>query len=208
MVCGACASQTTAPEETSSAPVNLTIDPTRIDRARVLLPEGYEVTAYPGPPTPLAVWGFGGEAAAQPPQCLELAAPAVDPASARGWSASGPGGIVYAVVAAASRPEAADATLIDECAAWSVAAGHTTGAVTAVPSPAVDAASTTGMRTSAETVVEGGTETRSHADTFVAYLGAYICFVVLVTDPGSPVPTLGADFAAGLLEETVRTLRG
>ncbi|WP_369803608.1 DUF5642 family protein [Mycobacterium sp. NAZ190054] len=86
--------------------------------------------------------------------------------------------------------------------------GHTTGVVTDVPGPDIPAARTVGMRTAATTVVEGGTETRTHAETFVAYLGEYICFVAVLTDPGSPHPALGADFASGLLTETVSALRG
>jgi len=65
-----------------------------------------------------------------------------------------------------------------------------------------------GMRTEAATVVEGGTETRSHADTFVAHLEGYVCLVALVTDPGAPHPALAPDFASNLLAETVSALRG
>ncbi|MBW8711263.1 MAG: DUF5642 family protein, partial [Mycobacterium sp.] len=54
----------------------------------------------------------------------------------------------------------------------------------------------------------GGTETRSHADTFTAYLGDYVTFVTVVSDPGSPNPALGQDFAADLLVKTVSALRG
>ena len=81
---------------------DLTVEPARIDRARHALPPGYEVAPYTGAPTPLAVWGLAGPVEAQPVQCVELAAPPVRPDSAQGWSASGPGGIVYAVVAAAA----------------------------------------------------------------------------------------------------------
>jgi hypothetical protein len=62
------------------------------------------------------------------------------------------------------------------------------------------------MSTAVTTVVEGGTETRSRADTFIAYLGGYVCFVLLVTDPGSPAP-LQPGFAAELLIEVVSALR-
>ena len=65
-----------------------------------------------------------------------------------------------------------------------------------------------GLSTATTTVVEGGTETRSHADTFIAYLGDYVAFVTVVTDPGSPDPALGQDFAAELLVKTVSALRG
>ena len=64
------------------------------------------------------------------------------------------------------------------------------------------------MVTEAKTVVEGGTETNSRAHTFTAYLGDYLAFVTVVTDPGSPNPPLGQDFAAALLVKTVSALRG
>jgi hypothetical protein len=64
------------------------------------------------------------------------------------------------------------------------------------------------MATASTTVVEGGTETRSHADTVTAYLGDHIAFVALLTDPGSPNPQLGAQFAADLMTKTVSALRG
>ncbi len=64
------------------------------------------------------------------------------------------------------------------------------------------------MATVAKTVVEGGTETTSTAYTFSAYLGDYLAFVTVVTDPGSPNPPLGQEFAAELLVKTVSALRG
>jgi hypothetical protein len=64
------------------------------------------------------------------------------------------------------------------------------------------------MATAATTVVEGGTETHSSADTFVAYLTDHVVYVTVVTDPGSSAPALGAPFAADLLVKTVATIRG
>lgn len=190
--------QTTAPQ---------TIDPTRIDRARHALPEGYEVAAYIGPPAPFAVWGFPGSPVTDPAACAALAVPTVDPGTARGWSASGSGGIVYAVVAGAAGPPPAPEVSAD-CAQWTAVSGHTTGVVTGVPGPDIASAHTAGMTGTATTVVEGGTETRSRSETFVAYLDGYVCFVAVVTDPGSPDRALEAGFAADLLAETVSTLRG
>ena len=204
-LCVACAPTTPPAPAQSSAPGDVVVDPTRIDRARDGLPTGYEVTPYTGAPAPMAVWGLAGPVTAQPAPCAELGAPPVDPGSARGWSASGPGGIVYAVVAAT--PSAGLATAAD-CDRWTAAAGHTTATVDALPAPRVPAADSLGMATTATTVVEGGTETRSEADTFVAHLGAHLCFVAVVTDPGSPYPPLDSAFAAGLLAETVAALRG
>jgi len=196
-----------APAPASQTTARLTIDPTRIDRARDALPDGYEVAAYTGPPAPFAVWGFRGSPVTDPAPCAALAAPAVDPGTARGWSASGPGGIVYAVVAGAAGPSPITAVRAD-CARWTAVSGHTTGVVTGVPGPDVASAQTVGMSGTATTVVEGGTETRSHSETFVAYLDRYVCFVAVVTDPGSPDPALAPGFASDLLAETVSTLRG
>lgn len=197
-----------APAPSSTTPDTATINPARIDRARNGVPDGYEVTGYTGPPTPITLWGFADAAVSEPPQCLTLATPAVDHATTRGWSASGPGGIVYAVVARSLHPQAPDPALLAECAQWRLDSGRTAGTVATVPGPVVDAAQTAGMNTAATTVVEGGTQTRSGADTFVAYLGDYVCFIALVTDPGSPSPGLDAGFAADLLVETVSALRG
>ena len=192
-VCAGCAgAPESAPPAGTTAP-DLTVEPARIDRARHALPPGYEVTPYTGAPTPLAVWGLAGPVEAQPAQCVELAAPPVRPDSAQGWSASGPGGIIYAEAAA--------------CQSWTATAGHTSATVRELPAPALEAAHTVGMATAATTVVEGGTETRADADTFVAHLGQFVCFVALVTDPGSAYPRLDAAFAADLVVETVSALR-
>jgi len=77
-----------------------------------------------------------------------------------------------------------------------------------VAAPAVDGSATVGLSTTTTTVVEGGTETHSHSDTFIAYLGDYVAFVTVVSDPGSPNPPLGQGFAADLLVKTVSALRG
>jgi hypothetical protein len=206
--CVACTQQPEPPQTPAAeTPVNLEINPARIDRARDELPAGYEVTGYTGAPAPFAAWGFRDSAVSDPVQCAVLGAPDVDPATTLGWSASGPGGIVYAVVANAAAPSPEPA-LIAACAQWAVTSGHTSGTVTGLPGPDIVAAETLGMSTAATTVVEGGTETRSHAETFVAFLGQYVCFVAVVTDPGSPQPALGPDFASDLLAKTVSTLRG
>jgi hypothetical protein len=64
------------------------------------------------------------------------------------------------------------------------------------------------MVTDATTVVEGGTETHSRAATFSAYLSGHVVYVTIVTDPGSPDPALGQDFAAALLAKAVSAVRG
>lgn len=192
------------PPATPDKPASTAVNPARIDRARHSLPDGYEVATYSGSPAPFAAWGLQESAVADPAQCAALGAPAVDPVSARGWSASGAGGIVYAVVAGAAPAP----PLLEECARWTVTAGHAAATVTTRPGPDIDAAQTSAMSTAITIVVEGGTETRSHADTFVAHLGEHLCYVVVVTDPGSPHPGLPPDFGSDLLVETVSTLRG
>lgn len=187
--------------DTAAAPIN----PARVERSRAVLPDGYEITAYQGPPAPVALWGMRVPAVTDPPQCAALAAPATDPSTARGWSGSGPGGIAYAVVFGVPAGRAA---LPQDCGRWTVSSGPTTATVVGVPTPTIAGADVVGMRTDAVTVVEGGTETRLHAETFVAELGDHVCLVALVTDPGSPQPALSPDFAAHLLTETVAALRG
>ncbi|MDA2894262.1 DUF5642 family protein [Mycolicibacterium sp. BiH015] len=209
LLCAACAQPSPPPPPpVSEAPANLTVNPARIDRARHDLPAGYEVTGYTGAPTPFAAWGFRSSAVSDPVQCAALGAPAVDAATMLGWTASGPGGIVYAIVANAGPDAAPDPAVVAACGRWTVTSGPSTATVTGLPGPHIAAADTVGMSTAVTTVVEGGTETRSHAETFVAYLGGYVCFVAVVTDPGSPQPALEAESASDLLTKTVSTLRG
>ena len=196
-----------APTSSSTETVAAQVDPARIDRARGALPQGYEVAGYTGPPAPVTLWGFGDVPVSEPPQCLALAEPAAE-LTTRGWSASGPGGIVYAVIAPPGPAGPPGAALLAECAEWTLTSGRATGTVTAQPGPPVRATQTVAMSADVTTVVEGGTETRSRADTFVAYLAGYVCFVLLVTDPGSPGPTLEPGFAADLLATVVSALHG
>lgn len=208
VLCAACGPRTQLAPPSSAAGTHRDVNPARIDRTRDQLPDGYEVAGYTGPAAPITLWGFGDDAASQPPQCAVLTAPAVDPATTKGWVASGPGGIIYAVVARSGRPTVPDPALLAECTQWTVSSEHTTGTVTRQFGPAIEAAQTVAMSSSATTVVEGGTETRSHAETYVAYLDDHVCFVALVTDPGSPYPVLDSGFAADLLTATVSALRG
>lgn len=190
------------------------MNPARIDRVRQDLPSGYEVVAIDPQATPVSLWGFGPDWTADPSRCAAAAAPDTEPG--RGWSASGPGGIVYAAVAKekAGHPgaDAPDPGAEGPCEQWSVSGGHSTGTVTSVAAPAIEGAVTTGMSTAVTTVVEGGTETRSHADTFTADLhseGAdYHVFITVVTDPGSPNPALDTAFTSDLLVKSVSALRG
>ena len=202
----ACGQSPSSGPSTATSGASTAVNPARIERVRVDLPSGYEVAPLAGRAAPLAFWGFGPGWTADPPRCLALADPVADAATTRGWSASGAGGIVYAVVAGSA--STLDRSLIDECGQWTVSAGRTSGSVTSVAAPVIDGAATVGLSTTATTVVEGGTETHSHVDTFTAYLGDYVAFITVVTDPGSPNPALGQDFAAELLVKTVSALRG
>jgi hypothetical protein len=212
-LCAACGpSDAPHPAAGSSAPSSqaMGIDLAGVARVRGGLPAGYEVGDLLGRVTPLAFWGFGPQWVADPPQCGVLADPAVDAGTVRGWSASGPGGIVYVVAAAAppggqERSDSGDVT--GACSSSTLTAGHTSGTVAMVEAPAIDGATTVGVRTDTTTVVEGGTETHSHADTFTAYLDGYVAYVTVVTDPGSSEQPLDADFAAALLIKTVSALR-
>jgi hypothetical protein len=164
------------------------------------------VAALAGRPAPVVFWGLGPDWTAEPPRCAALADPVGAAATARGWSASGAGGIVYAVVAESAAT--LEPSLRDACGQWTVSAGHTSGTVAVVAAPAIQGAATVGLSASTTTTVEGGTETHSHADTFTAYLGGYVAFVTVVGDPGSPNPQLGQQFASDLLVKTVSALRG
>jgi hypothetical protein len=221
-LCAACG-PSDAPRPTAGPPESSTrsaaIDLADVARVRGELPVGYEVADLVGRAAPLAFWGFGPQWVADPPQCGVLSDPPVDGATVRGWSGSGPGGIVYVVAAAApgaggqersdpGKVGGPDPALIGECGTSTLSAGHTSGTVTTVGAPAIEAATTLGVHVEAATVVEGGTETHSHADTFTAYFEGYAAYVTVVTDPGSSGPVLDADFAAALLVKTVSALRG
>lgn len=198
----------TPPVPAPTSTTDLRVDPARVDRVRGDLPAGYEFAGVTDPTAPAALWGYGEGWTADPPKCAALADPVPDATTTAGWSASGPGGIVYAVVLGAPHPAHLDSALRDECLRWTVSGGQGQGIVTIAPAPTVAHATTLATVTDSTTVVEGGTQTRSYAYTVTAYLGSHVAFVVVVTDPGSPNPQLGQDFAAGLLVETVSALRG
>jgi Domain of unknown function (DUF5642) len=201
----ACGESPTSAPQTAASRSSAQVNPGRIDRVRTELPSGYEVAALSGRAAPIAFWGLGPDWTADPQRCGALADPAPGGATTRGWSASGTGGIVYAVVATSAAT--LDQSLIAECGQWTVSAGRTSGSITLVAAPPIDGAATVGLSTTATTVVEGGTETHSHADTFIAYLGEYVAFITVVTDPGSPNQSLGQNFAADLLVKAVGALR-
>ena len=207
----ACGQSGTSPgtSSTDTSGAESHVDPAKITRARGDLPAGYEVADISGPASPVAFWGFGPGWVTEPPACGVLAGPASDGGTTRGWSGSGPGGIVHAVVIGSpTAPVTFDPAVLADCGQWTVISGNTSGIVNLIEAPAIDGADTVGMSTVATTVVEGGTEITSTASTFSAYLGDYLAFVTVVTDPGSPNPPLGQEFAAELLVKTVSALRG
>jgi hypothetical protein len=204
----ACAAQESPPaSSTSSAPTaRVTVNPANIKRIRSALPSGYEIADVAGPVSIAGVWGFGPGWSADPARCAVLADPAPGDAGARGYSASGQGGTVYVVVAAA--PSAPDAGLVADCAQWTMTFAHTTGDVTVVEPPRIDGADIVALTASTRTVVESGRETDGQASTVQAYLDGHVVFVTLVSDPGSPYPPLNSQFITDLLTATVTALRG
>ncbi|BBY31657.1 DUF5642 family protein [Mycolicibacterium sediminis] len=189
-----------------AAPVVAAVDPARVVQSRSEVPAGFEFADVAGRVAPVAQWGLGPAWTANPPTCAALGNPAVDEATVRGWSASGPGAIVYAVAAAVSA--GLDTGVLGDCERFAVAAGHTTGAVSIVDGPPIADVPTVGLRAETVTVVEGGTETRSHAETFAAYPAGHVVYVTVVSDPGSGDSVLGPGFAARLLAGTTSAVRG
>lgn len=207
----ACSQPVPSPQSspTTTSATEPQVNPAKITRVRSELPAGYEVTDLSGPASAAAFWGFTPGWTTEPPQCGVLAGPDTDAATTKGWSGSGPGGIVHvAVTGSPTSPITLDPAIAAECGQWTVTSGNTTGTVTLIGAPAIDGATTVGMDTRADTVVEGGTRTASAAYTFNAYFQDHLAFVSVVTDPGSPNPPLGQEFAADLLVKTVSALRG
>ena len=205
-LCAACGHPPPAAPQSADSAAAPTVNADHISRARTELPAGYEVGDLADRSSPAAFWGLGREWTADSAQCAVLGQPAAPDAPVRGWSASGPGGIVYAAVVETTVE--LDQAVTRECGAWTASAGHTGARVALIDGPVIDDAATVGMTSDATTVVEGGTETHSRAETFSAYLGGYVVSVTVVTDPGSTGPSLGPDFAATLLVKTVAALRG
>lgn len=207
-VAGCGAGRTSAPAEspeTSATVSSGAVNPSAVARVRTELPPGYEVGDLTDHAGPASFWGLQPNWTADPAPCGALADPGAG-TPVRGWSASGPGGIVYALVAG---PGAASPGASDGCTAWTLAGGRTTAHVNAVEPPVIADTPTVAMSAVATTVVEGGTETRSYADTVTAYLDSgFVASVTVVTDPGSDLPVLGPDVAARLLARTVTAVRG
>lgn len=203
VVAGCATPQPATPTSSSAIESSAVVNPAAVARVRSELPTGYEVGDLAEHAAPASFWGLKPHWIAEPTQCGALADPGAG-APVRGWSASGPGGIIYALVAGPGVRSPAP----EGCTAWTLTGGRTTAAVNAVEPPAIADTPTVAMSTVATTVVEGGTETRSHADTVNAYLDSgYVASVTVVTDPGSALPALEPDVAARLLAQTVTAVR-
>lgn len=200
----------TPPTSTKTTTHNAAVNPANIKRVVRDLPANYEVTTgIPSRASPRVIWSLEADARADPPPCGALADPGNGrDQTAQGFSASGTGGIVNAVVVALPGPVDLDRGVVAACGRWTMSDGHTTATVRLVDAPHIDGADTLGMVTDTKSSVESGTEIDSRAYTFVAYLGNFYAFTTLTTDPGSALPALPPQFAADLLVKTVSTLRG
>ena len=206
--CSAPAQSPSSPNSTTVSAGQVRVNPDNIRRMRGSFPAGYEVSDIEGAASPAGFWGLKPGWSSDPPQCAALADPADGSPARQGLSGSGSGGIIYVVVAGSTSPAGPDPETADACRHWSMASGRTTAVVDQFDGPAIDDVPTVGMVAAVRTVVEGGTQTDLHATTTTAYLGEYVAFVTVVTDPGAGPPELPSDFASTFLTRAVATLRG
>ncbi len=203
--CAACGSVTET-ERPTTAVAAQPADPAAIGRMRQHLPkdlQGYEFGALPAPAAPTTFWGMSSGSAADPPDCAALVAAPAD--GVRGWSASGPGGIVYATAARGSAPAP---ELLGTCQTWTLSSGRASAAVEGTDAPQIAEAHTLGMTARVTTSVENGAQTHSQATTLIAYVDTLTVSITMVTDPGAVAPPLLADLPATLLDAAVRSVRG
>ena len=193
----------------SPAAHNTAVNPANIKRVVRELPPNYEVTTgIPSGASPRVIWSLEADARAKPPQCATLADPGNGrDQTAQGFSGSGAGGIVDAVVVALPGPVNLDQGVVAACGRWTMIDGHTTANVRLIDAPHIDGVETLGTVADTQSSVESGTEIDSRTYVFTAYLGNYYAFTTLTTDPGSALPALPPQFAADLLVKTVSTLR-
>ena len=192
---------------TSRAVQAINVNPDNIRRMRGSFPPGFEVTETRGEASPAQFWGLKPGWSSEPAECNVLADPAAGGSSPpQGLSGSGNGGIVYVMVAASPSGAGPDPGTVDACSHWSMDSGHTTAIVDRFD-PAIDGLSTFGMITAIRTTVEGGNETDLRASTATAYLGEYVAFVTVVTDPGAEPSVMPHDLAKTMLIQTVAMLR-
>lgn len=184
------------------------VDPDNIRRMRGSFPAGYEVSDIQAPASPAKYWGLPSGPSSDPQQCAALADPATASSAPRGLSGSGSGGIIYVVVAASPSVRGPDSGLLDACRHWSMDSGRTTAVIDQFDPAGIEGVPTVGMVAAVRTIVEGGNETDVRATTATAYLGEYIVFVTVVTDPGAAPSQLPPDLASTLLAQAVARLRG
>ena len=213
LLAAACAhSPAHAPSATPTKPAthNTVVNPANIKRLVGELPPNYEVTTgIPSGASPRTIWSLEADATTTPSRCTTLADPGKGlDQSAQGFSGSGTGGIVDAVVVVLPGPVDLDQGVVAACGRWTMVDGHTTATIRLADAPHIDAVPTLGMVADTKSSVESGTEIDSRVYTFTAYLGNYYAFTTLTTDPGSALPALPPQFAADLLVKTVSTLRG
>jgi hypothetical protein len=208
----ACSAPTHSPPSTARTTVTagqvIHVDPHNIRRMRGSLPPSYEISDVQGAASPAKFWGLQPDWSSDPRQCAALADPANGSATSEGLSASGSGGIIYVVVAASPSASGPDPGTVTACDHWSMDSGRTTAVINVVDAPVIGGVPTVGMVAMVRTIVEGGTETDLRATTTIAYLGDYVAFVTVVTDPASGQPELPSDLASTLLTRAVAALRG
>jgi hypothetical protein len=208
----ACSAATHSPPSTARTTVTVSqvvhVNPDNIRGMRGSFPAGYEVSDIQGAASPAKYWGLQPDSLSDPRQCAALADPANGSATSEGLSGSGSGGIIHVVVAASPSAAGPDPGTVKACDHWSMDSGRTTAVINLIDAPAIDGVPTVGMLATIRTIVEGGAETDLRATTTIAYLGEYVAFVTVVTDPGSGPPELPPDMASTLLTRAVATLRG
>lgn len=184
------------------------VNPDAIRRMRGSFPPGYEVSDVEGAASPAKYWGLPSGWSSDPQQCAALADPANGSSAVQGLSGSGSGGIIYVVVAGTPPAGGPDPGIVDACRHWSMDSGRTTAVVDLFDPAGIEGVPTVGMVAAIRTIVEGGNETDVRATTATAYLGSYVAFVTVVTDPGTGPPQLPPDAASTFLAQAVATLRG
>jgi len=205
LLCAACGS-TTEPTRPTTAAAAKPADPAAIGRMRQHLPkvlQSYEFGALPAPAATTTFWGMSSGATADPPDCATLAAAPAD--AARGWSASGPGGIVYATAAPAVAPAP---ELTGACPTWTLSTERARAAVDRIDTPQITDTRTLGLTAHITTSVENGAQTHSQATTLIAYVDTLAVSITMVTDPGAVAAPLPPDLPATLLDAAVRSVRG
>jgi hypothetical protein len=182
------------------------VNPANIKRLRSALPSDYEIAEVRGPTSVAAQWGFGQGWTIDPAHCAALVDPSPNDPATQGFSASGPGGIVYAVVA--QHGPAGPAPVAGECGHWTMTFGHTTGTFELGDSPSTQGASTVVAHGLTRTAVESGTETHTQINAAYAYLAGYVVAISLITDPGSGHRPLDPGFVTELVGRAAAELRG